>query len=142
MTRQQIYDSLVELACKTVPKINKAELQKMLSIQARASGAGGARKRTPKRRRGRAHAELSSAAQTGADGKKSGTAVTQEVKWCALSSPVGGASDPVRRSIAYAAFAASILRRVCKLSRQWGVHVSPTTFVNGLVRRQRRCGCL
>lgn len=35
MTRQQIYDSLVELACTTLPKINKAELKKMLSIQVR-----------------------------------------------------------------------------------------------------------
>lgn len=35
MTRQQIYDSLVELACKTIPKLDRAELQKMLSIQAR-----------------------------------------------------------------------------------------------------------
>ena len=55
MSRQQIYDELVLLACQSVPSLDKAALQRMLSLQpsktpgAPGSGSALTQARTPPR---------------------------------------------------------------------------------------------
>lgn len=87
MTRQEIYDSLVELACKTIPSIDKAALQKMLSIQVPSNGmlmnnTWIAAQRPSRKLVTNLHLLAGTRTQTSAVGKKGSSGLTQDVKWC------------------------------------------------------------